>query len=106
MLNLSSLVDEIAAETVAGSVFYILGFLTHHMIQERKKSTYDKRIKDKSKFALDLIYESEKKFPGKKRGLEKLEYATKRFRDKYKDQSYEDSQDYILKMFNITTLAK
>jgi len=54
---------------------------------------------------LNIIYDSEEKFPGRKRGTEKLEYAVKRFMEEAKEKNYGHAQEEIIKVFNLTTLS-
>ncbi len=93
-------------ELFVGIVIYIVGVLTSKLWFKIKRNSNEKTLRKNVKTALRIIYSSEEKFPGRKRGIEKLEYAVDEFMKEVNIKDYESAQDYIIKVFNLTKLSK
>lgn len=100
------LLEGVYANIVAGIVLYAAGVFTGkawNLLMRKKNET---RLKNNVRIALSIIYEAEEKFVGRKRGVERLEYATKKFMKDAKIRDYESAQKKIIEVFNLTKLSK
>lgn len=103
---MTSLFENIFLEVLAAVIIYTAGVLTSKFWRKLKKSKEEEKLKQNVKTALAIIYDAEKSLPGRKRGVEKLEYAVKEFMKETKIDDYEKAQSYIIQIFNLTRLSK
>lgn len=104
--RIATIFNEFIVEFMVAVIFYLFGVFTSRLISKVKSLSFEKKFHDKAALAVNLIYEAEEQLVGEHRGLEKLEYVTKKFVNVYKDMGCESAQDFIMKMFNLTKLAK
>lgn len=98
--------SNITTELIVGVILFLLGFLANEIWDKVTRNSKELNLRNKVRTALKIIYEAEEKFRGPKRGVEKLEYAVKKFMEELKINNYEKSQEFILKIFNLTNLSK
>jgi len=101
-----NIIQTFYSEVIIAAVIYVAGLLTLKLWQKLTRKRQENALKQNVNVALEIIFESEKKFPGRKRGVEKLEYAVKKFMDETKFSDYEKAQNYIIQIFNLTKLSK
>lgn len=96
------LLDSIIPEVVAGLFFYFLGVVTSRSWKILSKKHHEENLKKNVHLALDLVYEAEEKFPGRKRGKEKLDWAVERYMGETNLKDYEIAEKKIIEVFNLT----
>lgn len=97
---------DITFELTAAILIYLAGVLTSRFWHLLRKSSEEKKLKANAQIALEIIYEAEESFPGRKRGAEKLVYAVEKFMTKAGVKDYQTAQNYIIQIFNLTNLSK
>ncbi|MFC1622001.1 phage holin, LLH family [Patescibacteria group bacterium] len=98
--------SNILFELVAAVLLFILGFITSQVWRKLTKNRNEKNLKENVKVAIKIIFEAEKKFSGRKKGVQKLEYATNKLMEITNIKDYEIAQNFIIKIFNLTKLSK
>ena len=99
-------VESIFFELTIAVLIYFAGVLTSKLWHFLLKNREERLFKENVQKALDIIYEAEEKFPGRKKGIEKLEFSVKKFMQETKFNNYQSAQNYIIQIFNLTKLSK
>ncbi len=98
-------IGEVLPETISALILYTAGFSTSLILSRLRKRTTESKLKERTRIAIDAIYEAEQKVKGDKRGSERMAYATKELMDNAKINDYEEAQRIISQVFTFTRLS-
>ena len=106
MNKIVSTIYEFPLDVIKALLMYVAGFLTNEAIDVVMAKRKKKTLRRKTQVAFKAINVAEKRFPGKDRGEDKLEFAVDYLIEHSKVKKHEEAQSFILQCFPLTTYSK
>lgn len=105
-MNSTKIFEDLFSNVTIGIFLYIAGFLTNELWDIINRKNTEDKLKRNTRLALKAIYEAEKEVKGEGLGIDKLEFATKKYMKDARIKRYKQAQAKIIQVFNLTRLSE